>query len=670
MNRKLWCTTILLALPAAAQQPVPSEFQTTYSELTAQVASSKLTQGWDGSKYPVYFGGEVSPASNYSAITQAGYYKNSVTPFLNALQTLGDIKVVKVLVHFPMLYIPFYTNWPSSGGMTAYNTRLSVYQALVADLHKRGIKIIVQSMVQGVGNTATLAADPLNLAGYYQTLSFNDYVAARASHTLSVCRLLQPDYVNFDSEPDTEGGKSLQSALDPNNQAEFIANNLTLVTTIRDTLVNADPPIPGLHTTLRLAIGMGSWERYLPTLVTNFTTMAGIDIIDIHVHPINLMPGNDYLADIGTIANAAIAQGKAVGMDETWLDHDSNAEVTTIGQPEVDARNGWGFWAPLDTSFLTLMMNVANFRHMEYVSFSVPSVFFAYLDYANTPGCPTPPSSVCSTDQWNAADNQALGVAETSSPVPLTTTGQAFEALLAAQAAVKATTVSAASFTGPNFAPDSIVSIFGAHLATTQASAGGGNLPTTLGGTTATIEDVNGNSAPLLLVLVSPTQLNAVVPHELSAGPATVTVRASDGVTSQGSGVVALVAPGIFAVDGNSLAAAIAVKTAADGSQTSASTAQCSASGCSALPIDLGAASDSVSLVLFGTGIRGASPGNIAVTIGGVSVPVTYSGAQPQYPGLDQVNVTLPRSLAGSGTVVVEMSAGAKSANSVTVAIR
>jgi uncharacterized protein (TIGR03437 family) len=53
-------------------------------------------------------------------------------------------------------------------------------------------------------------------------------------------------------------------------------------------------------------------------------------------------------------------------------------------------------------------------------------------------------------------------------------------------------------------------------------------------------------------------------------------------------------------------------------------------------------------LILFGTGLRGRSSlSNVSATIGGVKAPVEYTGAQGEFAGLDQVNLALPRSLAG-----------------------
>jgi hypothetical protein len=61
-----------------------------------------------------------------------------------------------------------------------------------------------------------------------------------------------------------------------------------------------------------------------------------------------------------------------------------------------------------------------------------------------------------------------------------------------------------------------------------------------------------------------------------------------------------------------------------------------------------------VYLSIFATGVRNAQ--SVAVTVGGQSVPVTYSGPQGKYAGLDQINVgPLPASLAGRGRVNIVM---------------
>jgi uncharacterized protein (TIGR03437 family) len=54
----------------------------------------------------------------------------------------------------------------------------------------------------------------------------------------------------------------------------------------------------------------------------------------------------------------------------------------------------------------------------------------------------------------------------------------------------------------------------------------------------------------------------------------------------------------------------------------------------------------------------------------GVSVPVTYIGPQGTYAGLDQINLALPQSLAGTGVASVSVSAGGNVSNTVFVTIK
>ena len=63
------------------------------------------------------------------------------------------------------------------------------------------------------------------------------------------------------------------------------------------------------------------------------------------------------------------------------------------------------------------------------------------------------------------------------------------------------------------------------------------------------------------------------------------------------------------------------------------------------------------------TGMRRAPLVQVTVSIGGVNVPVSYAGPQGAFVGLDQVNVQLPASLAGSGDVPVILTVAGKQAN-------
>ena len=76
-----------------------------------------------------------------------------------------------------------------------------------------------------------------------------------------------------------------------------------------------------------------------------------------------------------------------------------------------------------------------------------------------------------------------------------------------------------------------------------------------------------------------------------------------------------------------------------------------------------------VVLTLYGTGWR-ARAGEARVTIGGVNAPVVFSGAQAEFLGLDQINVGVPRELAGRGDVVSVITVSGREANPVRMTVR
>jgi uncharacterized protein (TIGR03437 family) len=88
-------------------------------------------------------------------------------------------------------------------------------------------------------------------------------------------------------------------------------------------------------------------------------------------------------------------------------------------------------------------------------------------------------------------------------------------------------------------------------------------------------------------------------------------------------------------------------------------------------PIEAGAASDQLFLILFGTGIRGrSSVAAVVATIGELNAEVSFAGAQGSLTGLDQINLTLPRALVGRGEVSVRLIVDGQAANPVRIAVR
>ena len=218
----------------------------------------------------------------------------------------------------------------------------------------------------------------------------------------------------------------------------------------------------------------------------------------------------------------------------------------------------------------------------------------------------------------------------------------------------------------PQVAADSLASAYGQNLGFVTRSAPSASLPDTLAGVQATVTDAAGVARPAPLAYVSPSQVNFEIPDGTAAGLATVNVAGASGTVQVGA-----VAPGLYALGGTGIAAATAARYA-DGGGAPAPVAvfDCSSGTCVVSPIALDSQS-TVYLSLYGTGLRNRSSlANVTCTVGGVSVPVQYAGAQLQYPGLDQVNVALPVTMHGAGTVNVGVTVDGHPSNLVEIAIQ
>jgi uncharacterized protein (TIGR03437 family) len=238
------------------------------------------------------------------------------------------------------------------------------------------------------------------------------------------------------------------------------------------------------------------------------------------------------------------------------------------------------------------------------------------------------------------------------------------------------TSVSSASYaSGAPLAAGLIASGFGQGLAAGTEAAATQPLPTTLANTTVKVRDSAGVERQAGLFFVAPAQINYLVSEGTAIGLATVTVTSAGQVTATGVVAIDRVSPGLFTAnfDGKGAPAAVAITVASDLTQTVQAVARCGTApgSCVTSPIDLGPSGAQVVLTLYGTGIRGRSSlAGVTAKIGGVDAPVQYAGAQPEFPGLDQVNVVIPRSLAGRGEVDLALTVEGKAANTVRLSIK
>jgi uncharacterized protein (TIGR03437 family) len=230
--------------------------------------------------------------------------------------------------------------------------------------------------------------------------------------------------------------------------------------------------------------------------------------------------------------------------------------------------------------------------------------------------------------------------------------------------APSSTTASSASYANYPQAPDSIASSFGADLANGTQSAGSVPLPTTLAATTVEVTDAQGTTRSAGLFFASPNQVNWDVPPGTASGPATIVTTSGDGTVTKDIFDVEDAAPAIYSIlgSGSGPAAAYVVTPTQPYLPVYACTAQCATA-----PVDV--SSGGAVLVLYGTGVRHYQQIPTA-NIAGQTVTSTYAGPQPDFAGLDQVNVPLAASLAGSGLVDVSLNVDGLVSNTVQIEIQ
>lgn len=216
------------------------------------------------------------------------------------------------------------------------------------------------------------------------------------------------------------------------------------------------------------------------------------------------------------------------------------------------------------------------------------------------------------------------------------------------------TTVDAAKH-GRLVAPESIASAFGAGLASQPVTGTNPPLPISLDGTTVY---VNGVAAGLLFV--SDQQVNFVVPSKTLLGQADIVVIARDGTVSRGAASIAATVPAIFTQRGDGTGAPAGVASA-DGQNFNLPV-----SNPNGFPVPINAG---YYLKIFGTGMRFAST-PMTVNIGGVEVTPSFFGPEGFHEGLDQVNLQIPQSLAGSGKVDMVLTLDGKTSNTVKLKIK
>ncbi len=237
------------------------------------------------------------------------------------------------------------------------------------------------------------------------------------------------------------------------------------------------------------------------------------------------------------------------------------------------------------------------------------------------------------------------------------------------------TVASAADFAQQKLAVESIAVALGKDLTAGSLKAESLPLPTELSYTQVLITDSRGVDHFAPLFSTSPEQVVFLVPPDAALGNATVTIRNRDNQISVATVEIAETAPAIFSDCGSPVAdcgyapVAVLLRTQSDGSLNyEPLLRRDSDQQQSTIQIGFGD-TDQLILVLFGTGLRNHH-GEISAQIGDATLPVLYAGAQNEMTGLDQINVALPRWLAGNGEVMLRLNINGQPINQIRLVIK
>jgi uncharacterized protein (TIGR03437 family) len=156
-----------------------------------------------------------------------------------------------------------------------------------------------------------------------------------------------------------------------------------------------------------------------------------------------------------------------------------------------------------------------------------------------------------------------------------------------------------------------------------------------------------------------------ILPFASVALPATATVTYSDGTNTTVLSIKGTLAAKATAATTTKTAVVLhaagarAITAHGDGTRSMRSIAG---------PVDMGASSDKVVLDFYAAGVREGS--EIEVRVGGQTVPVLYAGAAEHFAGLDQISFELPRRMAGSGDVEVQLTVDGQTSEPVHMQIQ
>jgi uncharacterized protein (TIGR03437 family) len=243
------------------------------------------------------------------------------------------------------------------------------------------------------------------------------------------------------------------------------------------------------------------------------------------------------------------------------------------------------------------------------------------------------------------------------------TMGATFQTPAASAPTISSGGVASAVSGAAGVAAGSWISIYGANLATAVRALASSDLvsnaiPTTLGGVSAQIND-----KAAFVQYVSPQQVNVLAPADTALGSVSITITNSAGTSSAATATMQTYLPGLSVLSGYVCAVRVADGAIINGTGAAETGSTITAAVGQGAVISLYGSGfgPTNSPVATGQVFTGAYPTSnpVTVTIGGTPADVTFAGLVG--PGLYQINVTVPASLADGDHAVIASVGGVSS---------
>jgi fibronectin type 3 domain-containing protein len=306
--------------------------------------------------------------ANTGPQVSSAYYLPSVLAQLQEVKALG-VTGVSIPILFPILYEPFF------GSQTAMQPYLTFYEAVAQAARAAGLKVIVDDEMMFSND---IQAGWTNMNAFYSTLTWPEYMAARAQMAATIAQYIQPDFLVLANEPDTESAQSGQTNLNiPADAAQMVAGEIAAVQALNLT----NPP--------KLGAGFGTWMTLTGTAsLTNYANAylaLPLDYIDYHLLPVNTVNNDNFLDNALTLSQMASAAGKPVAVGQAWLSKTAASEQAggyDVSNLDLQrSRQTFSFWQPLDAYYMQMMQTLANYEQFLYMDLEQTFFLSAYQPY-------------------------------------------------------------------------------------------------------------------------------------------------------------------------------------------------------------------------------------------------------------------------------------------------